>query len=102
MKSKTPFRSRLFYPREIASRVIAAVLGGYVFAATFTGFLAVALPLPRAEAVVLATLLSFAMYACAILWVFAVQSAARAWTGLMSSAVFWGGALLLIKWISDA
>jgi hypothetical protein len=33
-----------------------------------------------------ATLLSFTIYVCAVLWVFAARSAARAWLGLLLPA----------------
>jgi len=52
------------------------------------------LPLPRADAVLAMTLLSFGLYAAAIIWSFAARSARVAWTGLLipiavCSAVAW-------------
>ena len=71
------------------SRTIAAVIGGYALTAAFTGFLAIALPLSRPEAVLSATQISFAVYAVVIIWVFSVDTAGRAWRGLLlSTAVF--------------
>ncbi|MGO4332982.1 DUF3649 domain-containing protein [Cupriavidus sp. 2TAF22] len=70
------------YRLDVASRVVAAIGGGYVLAALATGLLAVVLPMPPSEAVTTATLLSFSLYACAVLWVFAAGSALRAWAGL--------------------
>lgn len=78
------------YRLGVASRVVAAIGGGYVLAALATGLLAVVLPMPPAEAVMTATLLSFSLYACAVLWVFAVGSAWRAWTGLGVAAAVLG------------
>ena len=69
-----------------ASRACAAIAGGYAFAAAASALLAMLLPLPRADAVVTATLLSFAVYAAAALRAFAAPSAWRAWAELMLPA----------------
>lgn len=70
------------YRLGVASRSVAAIVGGYVLAALLTMLLSVSLPMARAEAVMTATLLSFAIYTCAVMWVFATRSALRAWLGL--------------------
>jgi hypothetical protein len=70
-----------------ASRAAAAIAGGYAFAAAAAALLAQCLPLPRADAVVTATLLSFALYAAAALRAFAAPSAWRAWLELLAPAV---------------
>jgi hypothetical protein len=77
----------------LASRIIAAVFGGYGLAAA-ASVAAVSLPLPRTEAVLVGMLASFAIYAGAVVWVFAVRSARRAWTGLAVAAM----PLLLAAW----
>lgn len=81
-----PARLRLsadaVYRLGVASRSVAAIAGGYVLAALLTMLLSVSLPMARAEAVMTATLLSFAIYTCAVMWVFATRSALRAWLGL--------------------
>ena len=74
------------YRLGVASRSVAAIVGGYVLAALLTMLLSVSLPMARAEAVMTATLLSFAIYTCAVLWVFATRSALRAWLGLLMPA----------------
>ena len=74
------------YRLGVASRSVAAIVGGYVLAALVTMLLSVSLPMARAEAVMTATLLSFAIYTCAVLWVFATRSALRAWLGLLIPA----------------
>lgn len=71
------------YRLGVATRSVAAIVGGYVLAALVTMLLSVCLPMARAEAVMTATLLSFAIYTCAVLWVFATSSALRAWLGLL-------------------
>ncbi|MDR0281134.1 MAG: iron transporter [Paucimonas sp.] len=67
------------------SRIAAAILGGYAFTYAFTAALARLLPLGKGDALVVATLLSFAVYTGAILWAFACRSAARAWLGLATA-----------------
>lgn len=64
------------------SRIVAALLGGYVFTYAFTAALARLLPLDKVDALISASLLSFAVYTGAILWAFASRSATRAWAGL--------------------
>jgi len=70
----------------LVSRIVAAVFGGYALAA-LTSVAAVALPLRRTEAVFTGMLLSFLAYTLAVIWVFAVRSATRAWVGLLMAAV---------------
>ncbi|MDX8120862.1 DUF3649 domain-containing protein [Janthinobacterium sp. LS2A] len=74
------------YRLGVASRSVAAIVGGYVLAALVTMLLSVSLPMARSEAVMAATLLSFAIYTCAVMWVFATRSALRAWLGLLMPA----------------
>ncbi|MBM0107466.1 DUF3649 domain-containing protein [Steroidobacter sp. S1-65] len=65
----------------------AAILGGYALTALATMALAMNLPMSRAEASMAATLLSFPIYTCAMIWVFATRTAKRAWLGIGASAV---------------
>ncbi|MNK45385.1 hypothetical protein D3C87_641450 [compost metagenome] len=74
------------YRLGVASRSVAAIVGGYVLAALVTMLLSVSLPMARSEAVMTATLLSFAIYTCAVMWAFATRSALRAWLGLLMPA----------------
>ncbi len=75
-------RSRLHpvhaYRLAIAARLLLAVVGGYTVAALASGWLALALPGARAEAVSTATLASFAIMAAAVIWVFAARTLGRA------------------------
>lgn len=64
------------------SRIIAGLLGGYAFTYAFTAALARLLPMEQVDALITATLLSFAVYTLAILWAFTCRSAKRAWAGL--------------------
>lgn len=70
----------------LVSRIVAAVFGGYALAA-LASVAAVALPIARPQAVLTGMLASFVVYAGAVVWVFAVRSARRAWAGLLVAAV---------------
>lgn len=72
---------------QIASLAGAAIVGGYALASAAAVFLGAVLPLPRAEAVLAATLLSFAIYTGAVIWVFAVRNTRRAWLGLLAPSL---------------
>ena len=69
----------------LASRIAAAVFGGYALAALSSVAVA-ALPVDRVQAVLAGMLASFVVYTGAVIWVFAVRSARRAWAA-MSNAV---------------
>jgi len=58
-------------------RILAAILGGYLFTYCFTAALARLLPLDRFDATLVASLVSFIVYLAAILWVFATHSLRR-------------------------
>ncbi|GAB3463113.1 iron transporter [Azotobacter salinestris] len=70
---------------DVALRVTAAVFGGYVLTYATTAALARLLPLARFNAVMVATLLSFALYTGIVLWVFAAASMRRVWLGIALS-----------------
>jgi hypothetical protein len=77
----------------LISRIVAAVFGGYGLAA-LASVAALALPVSKPEGVLTGMLASFVVYAGAVVWVFAVRSARRAWTGLLVAAI----PLLLAAW----
>ena len=77
----------------LISRVIAALFGGYALAA-LSSVAVLALPLSKPQAVLTGMLASFLIYAGAVIWVFAVRSALKAWAGLIIVAV----ALLPLAW----
>lgn len=72
----------LSYRLAVTSRVLAALLGGYVLAALASICLGLWLPMPRADAVISAMMTSFLVYLVAVLWCFACRSAWQAWFGL--------------------
>ena len=69
----------------IASRMAAALFGGYALAYFAAAALAVILPAPRSEAAVIAMLTGLLIYTAAVMWVFSARSASRAWLGLVVS-----------------
>ncbi|MDO4724628.1 MAG: DUF3649 domain-containing protein [Comamonadaceae bacterium] len=76
------------------ARVLAAIVGGYALAA-LACVAAAALPMPKTEGVITGMLLSFLVYASAVVWVFAARSALRAWGGLLAAAL----PLLALAWL---
>lgn len=83
------------YRLAILSRTFLAIGGGYLFAALSTASLALALPLPRPQAVLAATQLSFALYCALIIWAFAASSVRRAWLVTAALAAIPAAHLLL-------
>lgn len=74
---------------QVAARLLAAAAGGYGLAALSTSSLAalgLALGLDRVDATITATLLSFAVYAGAVVWSFGAADVTRAWCGLLLAA----------------
>ena len=88
-------RARIVSVGPLVSRIVAALFGGYALAA-LASVAAVLLPIDRPQAVLAGMLLSFVVYALAVVWVFAVRSATRAWTGLLIVAVPLGLAAWLV------
>lgn len=81
---------------SVLSRVVAASIGGYAFTWAAIVFVALVWPLPRAEAVGVATMLGFVIYAAVAMWVFVTRSAVRAWVGIAGwTAIF----VLLNGWL---
>ncbi|PZA13233.1 DUF3649 domain-containing protein [Rhodopseudomonas palustris] len=65
----------------LASRIVAALLGGYALAA-LCSVAVLALPISKPQAVLTGQLASFAVCASVVIWAFAAQSALRVWIGL--------------------
>lgn len=79
-------RIRNYRPKHSAliSRVLAAIIGGYLVAASACGFIAVILPLPTVDATLIATMLSFAAYASSAIRTFSIKSTLRAWQEVLA------------------
>lgn len=82
----TSLADRTHWIAALLSRIVAAVFGGYALAA-LASVAVLALPMSKSQAVLTGMLASFAIYAGAVVWVFAVRSARRAWAGLLVAAV---------------
>ena len=84
---------------SVLSRLLAAVLGGYLLASALAVFLAAALPGPRADAVLAGMQWSFALHVLAVVWAFSPISPGRAWLGLLlPAAALAGAAALMARW----
>jgi hypothetical protein len=77
---------RVWSTGPLVSRIVAALFGGYALAA-LSSVAVLALPLSKPQAVLTGMLASFAIYTGAVIWVFAVRSALKAWAGLIVVAV---------------
>lgn len=86
------------YRLAVTSRVLAAVLGGYVVAALASVSLSLLLPMARAEAVVTGMMTSFLAYLVAVLWCFACRSAWQAWFGMLVPSLVLGAVSGLAHW----
>ncbi len=71
------------YRLAVTSRVLAAVLGGYLITSLASVCLTLWVPMARAEAVVTGMMSSFVVYLLAVIWCFACRTAWRAWFGLI-------------------
>lgn len=82
---------------DIAVRTLLAVGAGYALSALLAAALSLALPMPRAEAVMVATMLAFLAYVALIIWAYAARSVWRlagVWAvlaGALWLAMAWGG-----------
>lgn len=90
------FSKNARYRWAVASRVLAASVGGYVLSSLITLLLALLWPLPQAEAVAASTMLSFAFYAALILWVFYSKRLRTVWLGLFASILVCGAMVWLL------
>ncbi|MDF3057047.1 MAG: hypothetical protein K0R17_1262 [Rariglobus sp.] len=100
--SAHPHRSRhassVRHRFAVASRALAALVGGYGLATAFTVALGRALELPKEEVVNTAALPAFLLYAGAAVWAFYASNATRAWLGIGLPAAV----LALVAWLLRA
>ncbi|MBV1900165.1 MAG: hypothetical protein KUG56_00685 [Kordiimonadaceae bacterium] len=82
------------YRLAIASRIGAAVMGGYIFAVIVPDFLSASLHtfagISQAEALNTGLTLSFFIYLIAILVAFAVETATKAWLWILGGCFLFG------------
>lgn len=88
---RSPRRHRL----AVASRVFAALLGGYALATATTVALARVISAPRDELLQTAALPSFLVYVAAAVWAFSASTPTRAWLGIALPALV----LALLAWL---
>lgn len=93
--------SRVLNQAPLVSRIVAAVGGGYALAA-LSSVAALALPLRAPEAAFTGMMASFLVYAGAVVWVFTVRSATRAWAGLLVAALPLLAAAASVWWRAGA
>jgi len=80
----------------VPARLLLGVLGGYALASAAAVFAAAILPLPRPQAVLAATLGSFALFVAVIVTAFAVSAIGRFALLLAGAIVLLGGAGLAL------
>lgn len=90
------------YRLAVTSRVLAAVLGGYIVAALASVSLSLWLPMARADAVVTGMMTSFLAYLGAVIWCFACRSAWRAWLGLLVPSLVLAPVAGLAYWLGQS
>lgn len=73
------------YRWQVCSRIAAAIIGGYCLASAITILLILLWPDSTVYAFLGASMLFFAWFCAAIIWVFATASAKRAWYGMIIS-----------------
>ncbi|MCJ2188821.1 iron transporter [Novosphingobium beihaiensis] len=86
------------YRWAVASRAAAAFLGGYALTSAATIVLALLWPVPKAQGVFAASMLSFALYAIVILWAFHCPSVKRVWTVMLIGTA----GLSALAWLLNA
>lgn len=77
--------------RDVASRICAALFGGYIAASACSMLLARVMPLSKAGATAMGILSTPILYLAAILWAFSAPSPSRAWLVLGVVALIAGG-----------
>jgi hypothetical protein len=90
------------YRLAVTSRVLAAVLGGYIVAALASVSLTLWVPMARADAVVTGMMTSFLAYLGAVIWCFACSSAWRAWLGLIVPSLVLAATSGLAYWMGHS
>lgn len=84
----------IHYRLQVASRMLAA-LACYGLTSLIGIFLALLWPIPQAQAVLASIMVSFAIYALLILWVFTVKSLRTVWLTLVIGSALFG----LLVWV---
>ena len=72
---------------SVLSRVVAASAGAYLLVNLCSMALGYLLPVEHFKALLFGMQISFLFYTVAIIWVFSVRSATKAWIGLIAVAI---------------
>jgi hypothetical protein len=78
-----PYKALTARKRDVASRVCAALIGGYVAVSAVSMLLARVVPLPKAGSTTTAILSTPILFVAVILWAFSAHSPSRAWLVLV-------------------
>ncbi len=92
-----PSRTAAAHVAGLVSRISAAGFGGYALASAFAATLPYILPLELADAVLAASLASFAVFAGTVIWVFSVRAIWLAWVGVAFPALVLGGIAIMLR-----
>lgn len=84
---KKPLHISTRYRLGVASRCLAAGLGGYALASAAGSFIAFLMPGTPAHMAVGGMMVGFIVYVLAVIWAFACSSALKAWLGLGGTAL---------------
>ncbi len=91
----------LSYRLGVASRSLAALLGGYLLASMASVCIALVAPLPKVDATLTGLLLSFVFYLLAFIWCFACRNAWRAWLGVLAPSLLLGMISGVAYWMKN-
>ncbi|MBI6942347.1 DUF3649 domain-containing protein [Pseudomonas putida] len=89
------------YRLAVASRCLAALLGGYLLASMASICIALLVPLSQVDATLTGLLSSFIFYLLAFIWCFACRSAWRAWLGVILPSLLLGMVNGLAYWMRN-
>jgi hypothetical protein len=92
----------LSYRWQIMWRVFTAIFGGFALANTSGIVLTYLLPLSKVDAVSTSLLLSFVIYAGAVMWVFSHRSMAKALGGVWVPSLFFLMIIVLFTFLGAA
>lgn len=90
------------YRWQITWRALTAIFGGFALANTSGILLTYLLPFSKVNAVTTSLLLSFAIYAGAVMWVFSHRSMTKALGGVWVPSMFFLIIILLFKFLGAA
>ncbi|QXH47761.1 DUF3649 domain-containing protein [Pseudomonas xanthosomatis] len=91
----------LSYRLAVASRCLAALVGGYLLASLVSVSGALLLPMAQVDAALVGMLLSFVFLVLAFIWCFACRSAWRAWLGVLLPSLLLGAINGLAYWMNN-